>query len=337
MEASVLNQEAFVDDKALREKHIERTDVLNKVKVLSILPDDKHMTTDMVAEYYQVDIEVIRKIIQRHRDELDSDGLNILRGEKLKEYKKRIAGHNVHLSAKSNLTIINRRCCLRIGMLLRDSPVAKQVRTYLLNIEESATQQQRSQATRGSSWDGIDLKLYDIIISTINDGGTITDGCKIAAKKLNKSVAACQSRFHNYIKKQVNTHDLQNRSKKNRKNGHLKLVVNNEALPETDDITIPTWQELVLNEVIQKIINIQERVDNSNSEIFTLLREKATSLQTENERLRKQVKRLSNEKKVLLDELKSTQATISAAIKIKVNEELGKTFRMDRNGNLERV
>ncbi|WP_052292924.1 phage antirepressor KilAC domain-containing protein [Desulfofarcimen acetoxidans] len=45
-----------------------------------------------------------------------------------------------------SLTIIPRRAILRIGMLLRDSEVAKTVRSYLLNVEERASATQRQQA-----------------------------------------------------------------------------------------------------------------------------------------------------------------------------------------------
>jgi hypothetical protein len=44
------------------------------------------------------------------------------------------------------LTIIPRRAIFRIGMLLRDSEVAKKVRTYLLNVEENATPEEKLRA-----------------------------------------------------------------------------------------------------------------------------------------------------------------------------------------------
>ena len=144
---AVLNySEEILESRLLRDRYADRIEVLNKVKKLSMLPDDIHVTVEMAASYYEVEKYVIDRIIQRHREELTSDGIKTLRDENLREYKKFIGEHNVHLSAKSNLTLIPRRAILRIGMILRDSEVAKTVRSYLLNVEEQASPVQRQQA-----------------------------------------------------------------------------------------------------------------------------------------------------------------------------------------------
>ena len=136
--------EEIVESRSLRDKYADQVDVLNKVKKLSMLPDDIHVTVEMAANYYDVSINSIHQIMHRHREELKADGMKVLRGEELQQFKIDLQG--VSLSAKSNLTLLTRRALLRIGMLLRDSEVAKTVRSYLLNVEEKASDKQRQQA-----------------------------------------------------------------------------------------------------------------------------------------------------------------------------------------------
>ncbi|WP_304459088.1 hypothetical protein [Alicyclobacillus sendaiensis] len=130
----MFRDEALIESKALREVYIHRVDVLDKVKALRLLPDDMHATIEMVAEYYEVGKQAVVSLIHDNREELESDGLKVLRGDELTSFKELgLVGKNA-----SAFTIIPRRAILRIGMLLRDSEVAKEVRTMLLNIEETA-------------------------------------------------------------------------------------------------------------------------------------------------------------------------------------------------------
>lgn len=131
--------EAFIEDRSLRDRNSGKLGVLEKVKNLTMLPDRLHVTTEMAANYYEVDLKLIQKVIERHRDELLQDGLLVLSGAELKEYHSYLmsVSNNVSpFSLKTRfLTIIPHRALLRIGMLLRDSEVAKMVRSYLLNVE----------------------------------------------------------------------------------------------------------------------------------------------------------------------------------------------------------
>lgn len=116
-----------------RDALADRTDVINKVGVLRCLPDDFHATTDMVAEFYQVNIDAIRQTVKRNRDELDEDGYKVVsRGE----FESDIASlSNLDPKVRS-IGLYSRRAVLRIGMLLRDSTVARRVRDYLLDAEQ---------------------------------------------------------------------------------------------------------------------------------------------------------------------------------------------------------
>lgn len=148
-----MKETQFIDDKVLRDKSVEHYEVLEKVKELLLIPNTKWATQKQVAEYYEVGEKAIETIYSRHRDELESDGVS------LKSYKEflniqnegleisYVVGKTIFTFANGNeLTVPNRglkvfprRAILRVGMLLRDSEVAKEVRTQLLNIEEKTS------------------------------------------------------------------------------------------------------------------------------------------------------------------------------------------------------
>ena len=128
-----MNQTILLESKTARNGAIQEVtnermdDVFHKVKGLVLLPDNTHVTVEMVANYYEVGLEAINSLIKDNRDELIGDGIKVLEGEQLKSFK--------NISQISNrakaLTIIPRRAILRIGMLLRDSEIAKQIREQI--------------------------------------------------------------------------------------------------------------------------------------------------------------------------------------------------------------
>ncbi|SET51911.1 hypothetical protein SAMN05421811_103290 [Nonomuraea wenchangensis] len=133
----------MIESPTLRAQYVERVDVLDKVKALSLLSDGVHMTTELVADYYEVEVETIKSVVRRNRQELERNGLKRLEGEDLREFER------VNLTPSPNrrsLNIFNRRAILNVGQMLTESAVAKDVRAYLLNVEEVATHEQRSEA-----------------------------------------------------------------------------------------------------------------------------------------------------------------------------------------------
>ena len=143
---SGVNSEALLESRTLRDKYADHLDILDKVKKLSILPDDIHVTVEMAANYYEVDKNTIEVLISRNSDEFRSDGMIVLYGDELKEAKRGYLQHVSNLKYAPKVALLPRRAVLRIGMLLRDSEVAKTVRNYLLNIEKQASPVQRQQA-----------------------------------------------------------------------------------------------------------------------------------------------------------------------------------------------
>ncbi|MBZ9640012.1 restriction endonuclease [Streptomyces sp. PSKA30] len=133
----MISETALLESKALRSSVLERTDVLDRVKALSLLPDGMHVTTAMVAAYFQVGIKAIRSLVVDHREELEASGYRVLTGSELSSFKE-LSGIQ---SRTRSLALFSRRAVLNVAMLLRDSEVARQVRVYLLDVESLARTQ----------------------------------------------------------------------------------------------------------------------------------------------------------------------------------------------------
>ncbi|MFI1930683.1 hypothetical protein [Streptomyces sp. NPDC020330] len=140
---------ALLESRALRGEQMGRVDVLDKVKSLVMLPDGIHVRTEDVARYFEVSTEVVKKVTQRHRAEVEENGLILLRGAELQIFHRDMLslweeGRESYPQAATRLTLYTRRTVLNIAMLLRDSDIARCVRTYLLDAEESLRTQYAS-------------------------------------------------------------------------------------------------------------------------------------------------------------------------------------------------
>ncbi|WP_455352984.1 restriction endonuclease [Streptomyces sp. SYSU K217416] len=129
----MVHEGVLLESRTLRESVAEQTHVLDKVKALSLLPDGLHVTTQMVATYFEVGEAVIHNMVTDHREELESNGYRLATREELTALK---TVSSVGSRAR-NAALFSRRAVLNVAMLLRDSIVARQVRTHLLDVEES--------------------------------------------------------------------------------------------------------------------------------------------------------------------------------------------------------
>jgi hypothetical protein len=130
---------AYTESKSLREETLGKVDydILDKIKVIPYLTNEMVVTTFQIAEYYECSMDAVKKIIQRNRDEFESDGIVVLKGKELQDFKEKVCqGQDVpNLKNVPSLTILTKRSLLRIGMILTNSKIAKEIRDYLLNIE----------------------------------------------------------------------------------------------------------------------------------------------------------------------------------------------------------
>lgn len=129
-----MNELVLTESRAARDDNAGRIDVLDKVKIVDLMPGDMHVTTEMVAGYYEVHVDAVESVIRRNRDELESNGLRTLRGDDLRDFKRSTDRQADGLWDRINaLTVFTRPTVLNVGMLLADSDIARQVRRALLD------------------------------------------------------------------------------------------------------------------------------------------------------------------------------------------------------------
>lgn len=156
-----ISSEVLVESRTMRSQFTDRFDVLDKAGSLSLLPDDTHATTEMVASFYGVPESTVKMLVQRNREELENSGYRVANGEELKQLKAELQteGQDVTLfKGVRSLALFNRKAILNVGMLLTESDVARKVRAYLLSAEEMLTEEQRRQAWLRSRLNGIEAR-----------------------------------------------------------------------------------------------------------------------------------------------------------------------------------
>jgi hypothetical protein len=142
------NEQVLLESPSARSSQLTQIEdraeeLLSKAKALhfNVWQGTGIATTEQVAEFYEVPIKTIESALNSHRSEFDSDGLKVLKGEDLKllKLKPEFVTLNFKVTNKArNLTIWNPRATIRIGYLLRDSAIAKAVRTTSLDFIEQA-------------------------------------------------------------------------------------------------------------------------------------------------------------------------------------------------------
>lgn len=137
----------LLNTQTVRDQCIGHIEVLERVKELLLLPTLDGFTIKQLSDWYEVDYEVIKKVWQANRSELESDGARRISFSDFKqEFGREIISHpnrgsttfvidDVSVTVpNAGIVLFPRRAILRVGMLLRDSRVAQEVRTQLLNI-----------------------------------------------------------------------------------------------------------------------------------------------------------------------------------------------------------
>ncbi|MBK5251503.1 MAG: DNA-binding protein [Peptostreptococcaceae bacterium] len=109
-------------------------------------------TKEMIAEFYNVDIRTIVRYTTKFSDELKSNGYELLKGKRLKDFLKVIVEQKVHdiTVAKSTpqLAIYDFRAFLNIGMLLVESENARVLRQMMLEVVIDIINQKTGGATK---------------------------------------------------------------------------------------------------------------------------------------------------------------------------------------------
>ena len=135
-----------------RKQFANRIEVLEKVKAILAVPQLCMATTEQVADYFAVPVDTIRSVYRRNKEELDANGAVLLTPKQIEERKLQNAlsvqdtrGTKLYCVNDVYFTMNNRgarffppRAILCMAMMLRDSEVASEIRTQLLNLVEAA-------------------------------------------------------------------------------------------------------------------------------------------------------------------------------------------------------
>ena len=160
-----INVDNMVDSKELRQKYIDRTEVLDKGRQLFLIPQLEMMTARQIAEFYEVPLKTVETCYRDNKDEITVDGVAIVKAGEISEKFdslpnnetnfERVRG-GIKITLEDNVTIMipncgsrmfPKRAILRFGMLLRDSKVAREIRTQLLNVFEHTESENPSALT----------------------------------------------------------------------------------------------------------------------------------------------------------------------------------------------
>lgn len=173
----------LTESRTMRAQTADRVDVLDKVKALALLPDGVNATTEMVASYYEVGVEAIKSLVKDNRAELVNNGYWVLRGPQFKEF---VGSHedlaNAFGPKARSAALFTRRTILNVGQLLTESDVAKQVRTYLLDVEETATPEQKATAIEKAAEAEAQLRAIEVLARI--------DGNSSYARSISRHIAA---------------------------------------------------------------------------------------------------------------------------------------------------
>ena len=140
----------LITNPKLREKHMNRVEVLSKVGDLLLLPNTELATTKQVAEFYGVELNTLKQLIKRNSEELETNGVKMTSYLDIKESMDK--GYNMYTLnelgeygiSRRGSYIFNKRAILLVGFMLRDSEIAQEVRNQALNIIESATDEHKT-------------------------------------------------------------------------------------------------------------------------------------------------------------------------------------------------
>ncbi len=152
-----MNEVQLLENKEMRETYMERLEVLDQVGNLLLLDELGMATFSQVCNYYHVSEGTLKSVVFEHGDEVESDGYKVYAKDEILlswniQLKTKRGGFDILnnegevIASGSNkgIALFPKRAILRIGMLLRDSDIAKELRTQLLNIVEKTSDETKT-------------------------------------------------------------------------------------------------------------------------------------------------------------------------------------------------
>lgn len=167
--------------KDLTQSAIDRQNILNNSKAVEniqgfigltgLLYQGEYLfTSKMVADFFNVDTRTVKRAIENFEKEIRHNGYQVLKGQKLKEFKEKFGplltsqddlsqrdidfplseqnNENQSYKRLKSLAVFNFRAFLNVGMLLTESDNAKILRSRILDIVIDTLNQQTGGSTK---------------------------------------------------------------------------------------------------------------------------------------------------------------------------------------------
>ncbi|HET7628355.1 MAG TPA: RsfA family transcriptional regulator [Bacillales bacterium] len=197
-----------------------------------------------------------------------------------------------------------------------------------------------------------DLLLADTVLRHVREGSTQLQAFEEVGDKLNRTSAACGFRWNAIVRDQYKqAMEIAKKQRKERKRMlsrkkssprvEKRAETPGRAKPEPAAADTADAESLTLNDVIAYLTQLNEEQTHSHTMATTkqrLEREK-DQLVRENEDLKKQLAKTKREYETVKEDYQSLIQIMDRARKMVVfgDDESKPAFKMDKNGNLERV
>lgn len=122
--------------------------ILEEIKPIEYIIENKSVSIEQVANYYEVTKDCISTVIERHRNELESNSILVLKGEDLKELKKTVNKNKIKSKTRS-LTLINGFGMMLIGFYLQNNKITEKLKEITLQ-EDAKLYQNISNITKNT-------------------------------------------------------------------------------------------------------------------------------------------------------------------------------------------
>lgn len=143
-------------EKDFSQSLIDRQNLLNNniavqevEKVFNI--NQMYFTNQQIAEFYDVNLRTIERVIEENGDELHRNGLSVLSGSNLQRFLKSNSefGPDKNVGTKiTKLTVSTFKAVLNFSMLLKTSEKAREVRMKILDITVQIIENKTSRSTK---------------------------------------------------------------------------------------------------------------------------------------------------------------------------------------------
>ena len=161
-----------IDRQNILDNELIVTEIQESLNIKGLIFEGRsYFTEKLVARFFDVDLSIVEKCIQKHIEELKENGYEVLQGERLESFISAVSNQsipgiegNCFVCGTSQVAIFDFHSLLNLSMLLKESARAQTLRLLILDIAIDLANQE----TGGKTWfinqsdkDFIDFYLQD--------------------------------------------------------------------------------------------------------------------------------------------------------------------------------